>query len=217
MKVISVNLGLPRTIEINGVSVTTGIFKEAVNEPVMLRRFNFDGDKQADLKNHGGVYKAVYGYAHEHYPTWQKELGRDDFSYGQFGENITSEGLLETEIFVGNVYRFGEALLQITQPRVPCFKLAIRMNDPQMTKRFMQAQRTGYYMRVLEEGMVGAGDKITLEREDPQRMTVRDINNLLYFEPDADLAAKAIQIESLSTGWKKSFKEMIEDVVTSKE
>jgi MOSC domain-containing protein YiiM len=213
MKIISVNVGLPRTIEVNGVSVETGIFKEATNEPLMLRRLNFEGDRQADLHNHGGEYKAVYGYAHEHYPKWQAELGRNDFRFGQFGENLTTEGLLEDEIFVGNVYRFGEALLQITQPRVPCFKLAIRMNDPQMTKRFMKAQRTGYYLRVLEEGMVGAGEKITLEREDPQRMTIHEINHLLYFEPDADLAAKAIQIESLAPGWKKAFEEMLGDRV----
>jgi MOSC domain-containing protein YiiM len=212
MKIISVNVGLPQTIQVNGVSVLTGIFKEATNERLMLRQFNFDGDGQADLRNHGGEFKAVYAYPHEHYPTWQSELKRDDFRFGQFGENITSEGLLETEIFVGNVYRFGEALLQITQPRVPCFKLAIRMNDPQMTKHFMKAQRTGYYMRVLEEGMVGAGDKITLEREDPQRLTVRDINNLLYFEPNKELAEKAIQIESLAPGWRDSFLEMLETV-----
>jgi MOSC domain-containing protein YiiM len=211
MKIISVNVGLPQTIQVNGVSVLTGIFKESTTERLMLRQFNFDGDGQADLRNHGGEFKAVYAYPHEHYPTWQSELKRDDFRFGQFGENITSEGLLENEIFVGNVYRFGEALLQITQPRVPCFKLAIRMNDPQMTKAFMKAQRTGYYMRVLEEGMVGAGDKITLEVEDPQRLTIRDINNLLYFVPDKDLAAKAIQIESLAPGWRDSFEEMLLD------
>jgi MOSC domain-containing protein YiiM len=216
MKIISVNVGLPRTIEVNGVAVETAIFKEATNEPLMLRRLNFDGDKQADLHNHGGKYKAVYGYAYEHYPTWQTELKRDDFTFGQFGENLTTEGLLEDEIFVGNVYRFGEALLQITQPRVPCFKLAIRMNDPMMTKLFMKAQRTGYYLRVLEEGMVGAGDKITLESEDPQRMTIRAINHLLYFEPNEELAAKALQIKSLAPGWKKSFREMRGEVVESK-
>jgi MOSC domain-containing protein YiiM len=217
MKVISVNVGLPKIIEMNGVKVETGIFKEPTNEALMLRRFNFDGDKQADLHNHGGEYKAVYAYPHEHYPTWQSELKRDDFRFGQFGENLTTEGLLEDEIFVGNVYRFGDALLQITQPRVPCFKLAIRMNNPQMVKLFMKAQRTGYYMRVLEEGMVGAGDKITLEREDPQRMSIRVINHLLYFEPNAELAAKAVRIESLTPSWKDGFREMAGEVVVSNE
>jgi MOSC domain-containing protein YiiM len=214
MKVISVNVGPPKVIEMNGVKVETGIFKEPTTERLMLRRLNFDGDKQADLHNHGGEYKAVYAYPYEHYPTWQAELGRNDFRFGQFGENLTTEGLLEDEIFVGNVYRFGEALLQITQPRVPCFKLAIRMNNPQMVKLFMKAQRTGYYMRVLEEGMVGAGDKITLEREDPQRMTIKVINHLLYFEPDAELAAKALQIESLAPGWKQGFREMVGQEIT---
>jgi MOSC domain-containing protein YiiM len=208
VKVISVNVGLPKIIEMNGVKVETGIFKDPTSDALMLRRFNFDGDKQADLHNHGGEFKAVYAYPHEHYPTWQSELKRDDFRFGQFGENLTTEGLLEDEIFVGNVYRFGEALLQITQPRVPCFKLAIRMNNPQMVKLFMKAQRTGYYLRVLEEGLVGAGDKITLEVEDPQRMSIRVINHLLYFEPNAELAAKAVQIESLTPSWKEGFLEM---------
>jgi MOSC domain-containing protein YiiM len=212
MKIISLNRSLPKLIEINGVEVLTGIFKEATSERLLLRQENLVGDGQADLKNHGGSYKAAYGYPYEHYPTWQKELGRNDFVYGQFGENFTTEGLLEDEIFVGNVYRFGEALIQITQPRVPCFKLGIRMNDPKIVKKFMKAERTGFYMRVLEEGLVGAGDKISLERQDPYQMTVREINHLLYFEPDRDRAAQAIKIESLTPSWREAFEEMLVQV-----
>jgi MOSC domain-containing protein YiiM len=210
MQLISVNVSPPQDIEINNIVVRTAIFKDAVTGRVMLRKKNLDGDGQADLSVHGGTYKAVYVYPYEHYATWQAELHRDDFSYGQFGENFTVTGMLETEVYVGNIYRVGDALVQVTQPRVPCFKLGIRMNDPMMVKYFMQAQRTGFYLRVLEEGIVGAGDAITLETEDPQQMTVYAVNHLLYFEPDPELAAKALKIKSLAPGWRKSFKEMLE-------
>ncbi|MEO1288619.1 MAG: MOSC domain-containing protein [Chloroflexota bacterium] len=210
MKIESVNVSMPKTIEINGNRVETGIFKEPVSERRMIRKLNIDGDGQADLQAHGGIYKAIYAYPHEHYSTWQAELERDDFVFGQFGENLTTTGLLEDEVYVGNVYRTGDALLQVTQPRVPCFKLGIRMNDPKIVKKFMKAQRTGFYLRVLEEGEIGAGDTITLEKSDPHQMTVHDINHLLYFDPDPDLAQKAIQIESLSPGWVGSFEKMLD-------
>lgn len=169
------------------------------------------GDGQADLVAHGGPYKAVYVYPHEHYATWMAELGRDDFRYGQFGENLTVTGLLETQVCVGNVYRIGEALLQVTQPRVPCFKLALKMNDPAFVKRFMKAERSGWYLRVVAEGTIGAGDSITLEQEDPKQMSVQAINHLLYFEQDAGLARQALDIEALSPGWKGSFEEIVAD------
>jgi len=210
MQVLSVNVSLPREVEYKGQTVSTGIFKEPVEGRVMLREINFDGDGQADLRVHGGPYKAVYCYPHEHYATWQAEENRDDFSYGQFGENLTLQGMLETDVYVGNVYRVGEALVQVTQPRVPCFKLGIKMGDPTFVKRFMKAERTGFYVRVLEEGTVGAGDAISLAREDPQQMTVHDINHLLYFEQDFALAKKAVQIESLAPGWAHSFAEIAE-------
>lgn len=204
MKIESVNISLPKTIEINGNHVETGIFKEAVDRRLMIRKLNIDGDGQADLTAHGGEFKAVYAYPHEHYATWQNELGRSDFTFGQFGENLTTTGLLENEVFVGSKYRMGEALLQVTQPRVPCYKLAIRMNDPKFIKLFMKAQRTGFYLRVLEEGKIGIGDTIELVESAPQQLSVRTINNLLYFERDPDIAKAALDIDGLSPGWHDS-------------
>ncbi|GAB5493752.1 MAG: hypothetical protein Phog2KO_39670 [Phototrophicaceae bacterium] len=208
MKIISVNVGLPRIIEINGNRVETGIFKDAVDTPLDVKKFNIAGDGQADLNNHGGEFKAVYVYPHEHYSTWQAELGRDDFTFGQFGENLTTQGLLEDEVYVGSIYRMGTALFQVTQPRVPCFKLGIRMNDPKIVKKFMQAQRTGFYVRVLEEGIIRAGDSIELATSTPQALTVRDINTLLYFEQDADLAKRALDIDGLTPSWRDKFQEI---------
>lgn len=209
MKIISINIALPKTIEVNESSVTTGIFKTATTEKIMARKLNFDGDGQADLENHGGEYKAIYGYPYEHYATWQSELERNDFEYGQFGENITSEGLLEDEIYIGNIYRFGEALLQITQPRVPCFKLGIRMNNRKIVKQFKEKERPGYYMRVLEEGMVQAGDKITLEHEDVHQVSVKALFHAYFVGIDDALAQKAIQIEGLAPGWRNSLQEQL--------
>lgn len=210
MKIISVNVGLPKVIEMNGNRVETGIFKEPVNERLQVKKHNIEGDGQADLNAHGGEFKAIYGYPYEHYPKWQAELGRDDFNFGQFGENLTTQGLLEDEIYVGSIYRMGTALLQITQPRVPCYKLAIRMNDPKFVKLFMQAQRTGFYLRVLEEGDISAGDKIELVTSAPQQLTVRDINNLLYFEQDSELAKRALNIDGLTPSWLDRIQEIAE-------
>lgn len=212
MKIISVNVGLPRTIEINGNRVETGVFKDAVDTPLEVKKLNIEGDGQSDLKNHGGEFKAVYVYPHEHYPTWQTELGRDDFTFGQFGENLTTQGLLENEVYVGSTYRMGTALFQVTQPRVPCFKLAIRMNDPKIVKLFMKAQRTGFYVRVLEEGVIRAGDSIELVTSATQELTVRDINNLLYFDQDADLAKRAVDIDGLTPSWRESLQAVADGV-----
>lgn len=204
MNIKSVNISLPKIIEINGNRVETGIFKEAVDGRLMIHKLNIEGDGQADLTAHGGEFKAVYAYPHEHYATWQNELGRSDFTFGQFGENLTTTGLLENNVFVGSKYRMGEALLQVTQPRVPCYKLAIRMNDPKFIKLFMKAQRTGFYLRVLEEGEIGTGDTIELVESAPQQLSVRTINNLLYFERDPEIAKAALDIDGLSPSWYES-------------
>lgn len=210
MELLSVNVSAPKDIEYEGTKVRTGIFKDPVAGRVMLRELNLDGDGQADLMAHGGTFKAVYAYAFEHYATWQSELERDDFSYGQFGENLTVTGMLETEVFIGNTYRIGSALLQVTQPRVPCYKLGIKMRDPKIVKKFMQAQRTGFYLRVLEEGEIGAGDVIELVDTDPLAMTVQQVNHLLYFDKrNIEGIRKAAQIEALSPGWRGSFLEML--------
>ncbi|MDH3442286.1 MAG: MOSC domain-containing protein [Deltaproteobacteria bacterium] len=210
MQLLSVNVSLPREIESNRKMVTTSIFKEPVNGRVRLRSMSLQGDGQADLKGHGGVNRAVYVYTMENYDFWKKELQRDDFFFGQFGENFTVDGMLEDQIHVGDVFRVGGALIQVTQPRIPCFKLGIRMNMARFPKLFLASGRVGFYIRVLEEGEVGAGDLIHRVRTDPNRMTVREINNLLYFDAtNIEDARRALAIDALSAGWRESFKERL--------
>jgi len=182
LKLLCVSVSLPKDIPYRDGTLTTGIYKEPIHERVMLHSLSLEGDGQADLNAHGGFYKAVYVYPHEHYTTWAKELERDDFTFGQFGENFTVEGMLETDVNVGDMYRIGEAIVQVTQPRVPCFKLAHKMGIPTFVKTFLQANRSGFYLRVLEEGTVGAEDDIELIKADPVGMSVAEINHLLYFD-----------------------------------
>ncbi len=158
MKLLSVNVSPPKEVAHGGKTVTTGIFKEPVDGRVMLRTLNLDGDGQADLTGHGGIYKAAYAYSVENYDYWKRELGRTDFTFGQFGENLTVEGMLEDEIHVGDVFRAGGALVEVTQPRVPCYKLGIKMGLRGFEKTFLASRRVGFYLRVLEEGEVGADD-----------------------------------------------------------
>jgi MOSC domain-containing protein YiiM len=178
---------------------------------VTLRQTNLDGDRQGDLKNHGGAYKAVYTYPYEHYARWAQELGRDDFAFGQFGENFTVEGLTEDTVHIGDVFRVGGVLVEVTQPRVPCFKLGYKMGMPEFVKLFLHSGRSGFYLRVLEEGEVGAGDTVERVKIDPARMTVRHVNHLLYFDPDNIVEAKrAMNLPALSPGWRDSFREIVE-------
>src|SRR6185295_7629483 len=157
MKIISLNVGLPRIVEFNGEPVTTGIFKEPVSGPVMLRTLNFDGDRQADLKVHGGWSKAVYAYPVEHYEFWKRELPEMNLPYGMFGENLTTEGLSE-QVNVGDRFRVGEAEVMVTEPRLPCYKLGIKFGRSDIIRRFLQSRRTGFYFAVTKEGMVTTGD-----------------------------------------------------------
>jgi MOSC domain-containing protein YiiM len=210
MKLLSVNVSLPVEVLYRGKMVTTGIFKEPVNRRVMLRTMNLDGDGQADLVGHGGIHKAAYVYSIENYYYWKQELGRTDFAFGQFGENFTVEGMQEDEIYVGDVFRVGSALVEVTQPRVPCYKLGIRMGLPQFVKMFLATCQVGFYLRVLEEGEVGAGDVFDRVRTEPERMTVREICHLLYFDPKNLRGAKnALRIRALSPGWRRSFVERL--------
>ena len=159
MRLLSVNVSPPKEVLHGSETVETGIFKEPVAGRVMLRELNLDGDGQADLINHGGVHQAVYAYPIEHYDYWRRELGREDFGFGQFGENFTVEGMPEDEVHIGDVFRVGgDALVEVSQPRTPCFKLGIRMGLPRFPKLFLKSGRIGFFLRVLEEGEVGAGD-----------------------------------------------------------
>jgi MOSC domain-containing protein YiiM len=174
MMLLAVNVSKPRPITYRGKSVLTGIFKTPVAGRVMVRRLNVDGDQQADLRIHGGPDQAVYAYAFEHYAYWATVLGRDDFTFGQFGENFTTQGLLEEQTRTGDVLRVGQALLQVTTPRVPCVKLMAKMDDFRFAKPFLASGRTGFYLRVLEEGEVGAGDFIERVASDQSLPTIRD-------------------------------------------
>ena len=216
MKLLSVNVSLPKEIDHRGKAVTTGIFKEPVDGRVMLRALNLDGDGQADLIGHGGKFRAVYVYSYDNYAYWKRELGRTDFTFGQFGENFTVEGMLDDAIHVGDIFRVGGALVEVTQPRVPCFKLAIRMGLEGFQNILLSSNRIGFYLRVLEEGEVGAGDVIERVNTDPRRMTVGEVNNLLYFDlGNLEDSRKALRIEALSPGWRGSFEDRLAKAETS--
>ncbi len=173
-KLLSINTSLPRSVPVHGELVETGIFKRPVNGTVMLRRLNLDGDAQADLGVHGGVDKAVYVYSAEHYDSWNDELGRR-LTYGQFGENLTVTGLLESTVHFADVLAVGEAVLQVTQPRSPCYKLGIAMGDQGFLKRFLESGRSGFYCRVLTEGVIEAGDAVSLLARIDGQPTIRDL------------------------------------------
>jgi len=204
MHLVSINVSLPRTFERDGQTVTTGIFKKPVEGAVRLRALNLDGDAQADLSVHGGPFKAVYAYPVEHYATWARELGRSDLAHGQFGENFTVAGMLETEVLIGDRYRIGEALVEVSQPRMPCGKLALRMASSTFPKRFLASRRTGFYLRVLEEGLVEAGDPITREGRSADGVSVHDLVGLAYLhDDDPDKAARALRLPDLPPSWRE--------------
>ncbi len=206
MKLLSVNVSLPREITVKGKTVRTGIFKEPVSGRTVVRTLNIDGDGQADLIGHGGEMRAVLVYAFENYAHWETELGRTDFELGQFGENFTVEGMLDDEIHIGDRFRIGTAVFEVSQPRVPCYKLAIKMNHEGFYNLLLQHGRPGFYFRVLTEGEVGAGDAIRRLSVPPVAVTVRQMSHLLYFEKDdLDGARRALQIDALSPGWRSSF------------
>ena len=193
-----------------GKTVRTAIWKDPVEGPRMVRHVNIDGDDQADRLAHGGEHRAVFVYQIDSYHYWERELGRDDFTYGQFGENFTVEGLADDEVCIGDHYRIGEALFEVTQPRVTCYRVGIRMNDPAMPTLLVSHHRPGFYFRVLEEGSVQAGDGIEKIADGPERLTVADIDGLLYLpNKSRALLDRALRVPALSEGWKGSFRELI--------
>ena len=205
-RLLSVNVGLPRDIEWKGRTVHTGIWKEPVIGRRRVNRLNLDGDGQGDLAGHGGEQRAVFVYQIESYRYWREQLRRTDFVYGQFGENFTVEGLPDDTVCIGDRYQIGSALFEVTQPRVTCYRLGIRMSDPQMPALLTSSGRPGFYFRVLQEGEVGAGDAITKVGEARERMTIAEINALLYLPGHSrEQLQRALQIEALSEGWRESF------------
>lgn len=210
-RLLSVNVGLPRDIAWQGKTVHTAVWKTPVQGRRMTRRLNVDGDGQGDLAGHGGEHRAVFVYQIESYRYWQNQLGRNDFTYGQFGENFTVEGLADTEVCIGDRYRVGGALFEVTQPRVTCYRVGIRMNEPQMAALLVAHSKPGFYFRVLEEGEVGAGDEIVRVVQGPESMAVAEVNALLY-KPGhpTDRLERALRIPALSAGWRSSFTALLD-------
>jgi MOSC domain-containing protein YiiM len=207
---ISIQIGVPRTVACNGQEVATGIFKSSVEKRVQLRETNLEGDRQADLSVHGGRDKAVYAYPSEHYPFWKQELQGVDLPWGSFGENLATAGLLESDVCLGDRFKIGTAEVVMTQPRIPCSKLNLKFDRDDMIKRFLASHRSGFYFRVLSEGEVGAGDEITLVHADENRVSVADALHLYLGESESrELLQRVLGVEYLSAAWREEFSQAI--------
>src|SRR6266481_2475076 len=215
-RLLSVNVGLPRDIEWKGRTVHTSIWKDPVRGRCRVGRLNLDGDGQGDLAGHGGEQRAVFVYQIESYRYWQEQLKRTDFVHGQFSENFTIEGLPDDAVCIGDRYQIGTAMFEVTQPRVTCYRVGIRMNEPHMPALLTSTGRPGFYFRVLQEGEVGADDEIVKVGEAEERMTVVEINALLYSPNHArDRLERALRIEALSPGWRGSFEALLQRQTTT--
>jgi MOSC domain-containing protein YiiM len=211
MRIISVNVGLPREVTWQDKVITTGIFKEPLKSAVLLRTLNLDGDRQADLSVHGGLDKAVYVYPSEHYDYWREELPGMDLPWGMFGENFTTEGILEETVNIGDQFRIGETEVIVTQPRLPCYKLGIKFGRADMVKKFLASRRTGFYFAVLSEGMVEAGDVIEAIGGEEQGVSVADIIRIYAFERnDLRTLQRALRVGALPESWKDYFQQQIQ-------
>ena len=216
-RLLSVNVGVPRDVTWNGKIVRTAVWKSPVAGRRMVRKLDIDGDAQADLAGHGGEHRAVFVYQIDSYHYWESFLGRNDFTFGQFGENFTVEGLPDNEVCIGDRYRIGGALVEVTQPRVTCYRVGIRMNEPRMPALLVAHHRPGFYFRVLQEGEVGAGDDIVKIADGPERITVADIDALLYLPgQSSEQLKRALRIPALSKGWQSSFQAMLQQDLSSK-
>lgn len=204
MKIVSINVGRPREVLWKGMTVQTGIFKEPVDGPVRIEQLNLAGDAQADLTVHGGKDKAVYAYPAEHYEYWRRGLPETAFSWGMFGENLTTEGLSEESLFIGDQLKVGEAVLTVTQPRVPCYKLELRFGRDDIIKRFLWSGRSGFYFAVVEPGDVRAGNEIEIIERDKNGVSVADIYRLFVGQTDdPELRERAMKIDALPRIWKQ--------------
>jgi MOSC domain-containing protein YiiM len=211
MKLLSLNGGAPRALTYRGKEITTGIFKEPVAGAVMLRQTNLDGDGQADLSVHGGESKAVYAYPSEHYEFWRRELPEVNLPWGAFGENLTTEGLTEDSVHIGDRFRIGEAELMVTEPRFPCYKLGIKFGREDIIEWFLNSRRSGFYFAVVREGKIAAGDAIELVHRDAHGVTIADIVRVHSFDKD-DLATlrRAVAVKALPERWRIRFQQRIE-------
>lgn len=206
---LSVNVGMPENVSWQGRDVRTGAWKAPVDGPRMVRRLNVDGDGQGDLAGHGGEIRAVLVYQVQSYRYWQRQLGRDDLTFGMFGENFTVDGLPDDDVCIGDRYRVGEAEFEVTQPRVTCYRVGLRLGEPTMASLLVAHHRPGFYLRVITEGQVRAGDEIVLTRRGPERLSVAETDALLYLpDRDPDKLRRALNIPALSPGWRQSFREL---------
>src|SRR5215510_12448041 len=212
MKLISVNVGLPRDVNWHGKVVQTSIWKDPVAQRTYVSKLNLEGDRQSDLSVHGGADKAVYAYPSEHYSYWRSNLPDVHLPWGAFGENLTTEGLLEDQVSVGDRLQIGSAEFVVTQPRMPCFKLGIRFNRMDMVKRFLKSKRTGFYFAVLREGEVGSGDAIYFKESQEGGLTIADIVNLYTVDSEnQELLRRATELPVLPDGWKDYFRKRLWD------
>jgi MOSC domain-containing protein YiiM len=210
LRVVSVNVGRPRLVLWKGTQVSTGIFKTPVEGAIEVKRLNLHGDRQADLSVHGGPNKAIYGYPSEHYPFWRKELPDADLAWGAFGENLTTEGLFEDSLYIGDRLRIGSALLMVTQPRMPCYKITIRFGRDDMIKRFVASNTSGFYFAVVEEGALSAEDRIEIVGRDSARVSVKDINDLYFGRSDSEeLLERAVGVEALPESWREHLRQRV--------
>ena len=216
-RLVSVNVGLPREVTWQGKTVRTSVWKSPITGRRMVRKLDIDGDAQGDLAGHGGEHRAVFVYQIDSYHYWENVLGRNDFVFGQFGENFTVEGLPDSEVCIGDRYRIGGAEFEVTQPRVTCYRVGIRMNEPRMPALLVAHHRPGFYFRVLKEGEVGAGDDIEKAADGPERISVADCDGLLYLPGhNHDQLQRALRIPALSKGWQSSFQAMLQQDLSSK-
>lgn len=210
MKLVSIQVGRPREVEWRGEVVRTAIFKQPVAGPVPVRRLNLDGDEQADLSVHGGRYKAVYVYPSEHYAFWRREMPDEELPWGAFGENLTTEGLHDDRLHIGDRLRLGTAEFVVTQPRMPCYKLGLRFQRADMTQRFQASGRHGFYLAVLQEGTIQAGDAIQHQPDASSTLTVQDVARLYVSKtPDADALRRAAALPALPESWRRRFLERL--------
>ena len=213
-KVISVSVGKPQIVQTHNEGfITTAIFKKQIAGRVVVNELNLEGDAQADLTVHGGRSKSVYVYPHEHYEFWKNEMPEFEFEDGNFGENLTTEGLLETEIFIGDKLRIGTAEFAVTEPRMPCSKLGVRFGRSDIIKRFLQSRRSGFYLTVLKTGELGVGDAIEILSRDENKVSVFDIVRLyVQDKDDTETMSRALKVELLPEGWKDGFRKRLEEI-----
>jgi MOSC domain-containing protein YiiM len=211
MKLISVNVGRPRLVHVDGETVSTGIYKDPVTGPVHVARLNLDGDRQADLNVHGGVNKAVYAYPIEHYEFWRERYPDFAWQWGAFGENLTVQGLREETLHIGDQLAIGSVLLTVTQPRTPCFKLGIKFGTNRILKEFLESGRSGFYFSVTQEGELEAGDGIRVISSGADQITIAEANHLMVAKSvSSELLQRALESANLSANWREHFREKFE-------